>query len=133
MGFGTLGYAVPAAIGAALAAPERPVVAICGDGGLQFSAAELLTAKDENVNLTLIVHANGGYVEIDNSMRSSGIEPVGVNLLVPDLYAMASSCAWNCVELDKLANFSTLLQNAQHNTTPTLIILNDCLFNSCGE
>jgi len=129
MGFGTLGYAVPAAIGAALAAPERPVVAICGDGGLQFSAAELLTAKDENVNLTLIVHANGGYVEIDNSMRSSGIEPVGVNLLVPDLYAMASSCAWNCVELDRLANFSTLLQNAQNNTTPTLIVLNDCLFN----
>jgi len=59
--------------------------------------------------------------------------PFGVNLLVPDLYAMASSCAWNCVELDRLANFSTLLQNAQHNTTPTLIILNDCLFNSCGE
>src|SRR5690625_914229 len=40
-GYGSLGYGPPAAIGAALAAPDRPIIAITGDGGFQFSLAEL--------------------------------------------------------------------------------------------
>ena len=45
-GYGTLGYALLAAIGAKLARPERPVVALVGDGGLQFTLPELASAVE---------------------------------------------------------------------------------------
>jgi len=45
-GYGTLGYALPAAIGAQLAAPDRPVVCVAGDGGFQFTLQELGSAKE---------------------------------------------------------------------------------------
>ena len=44
-GYGTLGYAPPASIGAKLAKPNKPVICIVGDGGLQFSLAELMTIR----------------------------------------------------------------------------------------
>ena len=50
-GYATLGYALPAAIGAKLAAPERPVIALVGDGGLLFTVAELVTAAELGVPL----------------------------------------------------------------------------------
>ena len=128
MGFGTLGYALPAAIGAAIAAPKRSVIAISGDGGLQFSAAELLTATDEKLSITLIVHANGGYVEIDNCMRESGIEPVGVDLLTPDFHSMAKSVGWQCMEIESLQELASTLKGASTTNQSSIIVLSDRLF-----
>ncbi|MFK7993219.1 MAG: 5-guanidino-2-oxopentanoate decarboxylase [Granulosicoccus sp.] len=128
MGFGTLGYALPAAIGAALAAPERSVVAISGDGGLQFCLAELATAVDEKLNLTLIVHRNGGYQEINAFMQANQIEPIGVDLMVPDLNKIATACGWQCVTPSSLELLPETLLAASTNACPTLIILEDFLF-----
>lgn len=128
MGFGTLGYALPAAIGAALAAPDRPVVAISGDGGLQFCLAELATAVDENLNLTLIVHVNGGYQEINQFMQSQNIELVGVKLLVPDVLSIATACGWQCNTPDSLDQLPEFLLTATNQSKPTLVILHDALF-----
>lgn len=58
-GFGTMGYALPAAIGAKLAAPDRQVVALCGDGGFQMTMQELATANQYGVPVKLIVLNNG--------------------------------------------------------------------------
>ncbi len=77
MGFGTLGYAVPAAIGAALAAPDRRAVCITGDGGAQFSLPEMMTARDENLPVIFLIWNNFGFREIENAMLDTGIEPVG--------------------------------------------------------
>lgn len=57
-GMGTMGYSLPAAIGAKLAAPERSVCAICGDGALQMSMMELATAVQHDVNVKLVVMTN---------------------------------------------------------------------------
>ena len=57
-GMGTMGYSLPAAIGAKLAAPERPVMAICGDGALQMSMMELATAVQHDVRVKLVVMTN---------------------------------------------------------------------------
>jgi len=91
MGFGTLGYALPAAIGAAVANTEKTVVAISGDGGLQFCLAELATAIDANIRIVLVVHENGGYREIKKFMADSNIEPIAVDLLVPDFRAIVNA------------------------------------------
>lgn len=57
-GLGTMGYALPAAIGAKLAKPQRQVVAICGDGAFQMSMPELATARAENADIKLVVMDN---------------------------------------------------------------------------
>ena len=63
-GFGTLGFTVPVAVGAALAAPDRQVIGITGDGGLLFTATELAVAAAEQLSIAVVVFDNSGYGEI---------------------------------------------------------------------
>jgi acetolactate synthase-1/2/3 large subunit len=58
-GLGTMGYALPAAIGAKFACPEKDVWVIAGDGGFQMTASELATIQQENVALNIAVINNG--------------------------------------------------------------------------
>ena len=57
-GFGTMGYAIPAAIGAKMAAPHRQVVAVCGDGSFQMSMNELATMLQNNIKVKIIIMKN---------------------------------------------------------------------------
>lgn len=57
-GMGTMGYSVPAAIGAKMAAPERPVIVICGDGSFQMEFMELATAIQHGVAIKIVVMTN---------------------------------------------------------------------------
>ena len=88
-GYGTLGYALPAAIGARLAAPDRPVVALIGDGGLQFTLAELMSAREAVGDLLVIVWNNARYREIALAMDGATIAPAGVEIAPPDLGGIA--------------------------------------------
>ncbi|WP_394690466.1 5-guanidino-2-oxopentanoate decarboxylase [Hoeflea sp.] len=90
-GYGTLGYAAPAAIGAALGHPGRPTVAILGDGGFQFTLAELGSARDCNADAAFVVWNNSGYMEIETSMLSADITPIGVTPSAPDFCAIATA------------------------------------------
>jgi acetolactate synthase I/II/III large subunit len=90
-GYGTLGYALPASTGAGLAAPERPIVCLVGDGGLQFSLGELAVLRDVDAWTALIVWNNRGYGEIRTSMITAGIVPVGVDVQPPDFALLAAS------------------------------------------
>ena len=72
-GYGTLGYALPASTGAGLAAPERPIVCLVGDGGLQFSLGELAVLREVDAWTAIIVWNNRGYGEIRSSMLALGI------------------------------------------------------------
>jgi acetolactate synthase-1/2/3 large subunit len=57
-GMGTMGYSVPASIGAKLANPDAPVIAVCGDGSFQMSFMELATAVQHNVGIKVVVMVN---------------------------------------------------------------------------
>ena len=57
-GMGTMGYSVPAAIGAKLARPTRDVVAVCGDGSFQMNLTELGTIMQNNIDIKIIVMRN---------------------------------------------------------------------------
>lgn len=57
-GMGTMGYSIPAALGAKLAAPDRQVIAVCGDGSFQMSMMELATMKQHNIPVKIIVLKN---------------------------------------------------------------------------
>lgn len=90
-GFGTLGYAAPAAIGAALGDPARPVVSLLGDGGFQYTLAELGSARDCDAEVAFLVWNNSGYMEIETSMISAEITPIGVTPCAPDFSAVAAA------------------------------------------
>jgi len=92
-GFGALGYGAGAAIGAALAQPRARTVCIIGDGGLQFTAAELRTAVDEALPITFIVWNNAAYGEIADAMRAAGTQVIGCHPSPLDHAAFAAACA----------------------------------------
>jgi acetolactate synthase-1/2/3 large subunit len=83
-GYGTLGYGLPAGIGAKVAAPDAPVVILAGDGGVQFAIAELASAKEAKLPVIMLLYDNKGYGEIKSYMVSKNIPPLGVDLYTPD-------------------------------------------------
>lgn len=90
-GFGTLGYAAPAAIGASLGVPGRPIVCLIGDGGLQFTLAELGSAVDCAADVVFLVWNNQGYGEIESAMADADIVPLGVRPSAPDFVKIAEA------------------------------------------
>ena len=89
-GYGTLGPALPMAIGAKVARPDAPAIVIVGDGGLLFTVAELATAVDRGLNLPVVVWDNRGYGEIRDSFQRAGIEPVGCDTTARDILGVAA-------------------------------------------
>jgi acetolactate synthase-1/2/3 large subunit len=122
-GYATLGYGLPAAIGAALAAPDRPVAALVGDGALMFCVQELATAVDLRLPLPIVVVDNGGYREIRDQQARRGIPPVGVDLPAPDLAALAAAFGAHGVRAPDPGALTALVADALSADRPTLIHL----------
>ena len=90
--FQSMGFALPAAIGAKLAAPERAVVALLGDGGFKFSGLELLTAARERLPVTAIVFNDGRLNMIRLQQLQSFGRDAAVDVHNPDFAALAAAC-----------------------------------------
>ena len=79
-------------MGAAIAQPDRQVVCLIGDGGLQFSPGELRTAVDERAQVTFLVWNNAGFREIADSMRGANTEVIGCTPSPLRLEPFAAAC-----------------------------------------
>jgi len=110
-GYGTLGYALPASTGAGLAAPDRPVVCIVGDGGIQFSLGELAVPRDVGAWTAIVVWNNRGYGEIKTSMLAVGIEPEGVDVGPPDFGHLARAYGYGHCVVDSLATLEKAMRD----------------------
>lgn len=89
--YATLGYGLPAAIGARVASAARPVVTVIGDGALMFCVNEIVTAVEQRLDVTIVCVDNGGYAEIRQNEVDRGMTPVGVDLVQPDWAALAAA------------------------------------------
>ena len=69
-GCASMGYDLPAAIGASVAAPERPVICLAGDGSVMMNLQELQTLAASQADLALIILDNGGYLSIKQTQRN---------------------------------------------------------------
>ena len=125
-GFGTLGYGLPAAVGARLAG-DRPVVALSGDGGLQFTLGELASAAEARVPLVLMLHDNKGYGEIKSCMIAQNVPPLGVDILTPDLAAIAAACGWRVERPGAVSDLPEMLRRGVAADGPTMILFGDGL------
>ncbi|WTC18560.1 thiamine pyrophosphate-binding protein [Streptomyces cellulosae] len=90
-GAGGLGYGFPAALGAAVADPTRPVLAVSGDGGALYSIAELATARQYDLDVTWLIVDDGGYGILREYMTDAFGEPTATELTRPDYVALAES------------------------------------------
>jgi acetolactate synthase-1/2/3 large subunit len=109
-GLSTMGFALPAAIGAALVDGQRPVVALTGDGGLLMCLAELLTASRERLKIIGIVFNDGSLSLIEIKQQARRFAPAGVSLGAVSWPALAASLgvtpfsAGNDAELEHAVN-----------------------------
>ncbi len=96
----SMGFGISAAIGACLADPTRPVVALIGDGGLAMSGLELLTAVRERLRLTVIVFVDGAYGLIRMQQLATSGHVYDTEFSGPDLASFAMSIGAAHVRLD---------------------------------
>jgi len=99
-GLGTMGFAVPAAVGAKTAKPEELVVALDGDGCFQMTFQELITAATEDIPVKVVVFNNGGYGMVkqwQNLFYGGRLSAVELGTTIPDYPKLAE--AMGCVGL----------------------------------
>ncbi|GAA2615074.1 3D-(3,5/4)-trihydroxycyclohexane-1,2-dione acylhydrolase (decyclizing) [Streptomyces axinellae] len=76
-GYSCMGYEIPAAIGVRMAAPERPVWALVGDGTYLMLPTEIVTAVQEGININVVLVQNHGYASIGGLSEQTGAERFG--------------------------------------------------------
>ena len=119
--YATLGYGLPAAIGAKIAHPDLPVIALIGDGAAMFSVAELATAVQERLTLPVVVINDHGYTEIRDNMAVAGIPALGVDLHTPDFAALGRAMGGRGVHVTTLPDLVSAAREALTADGPTVI------------
>jgi acetolactate synthase-1/2/3 large subunit len=128
-GLSTMGFALPAAIGAALIDRERPVVALIGDGGLLMCAGELLTAARERLHIIVIVFSDGALSLIDVKQRQRRFRPNGVMLGDVAWASVAESFRMTAHAATTERELRDAIERALSHRGPTLI---DCRIDPAG-
>jgi acetolactate synthase-1/2/3 large subunit len=124
-GYGTLGYGLPAAYGAKLASPDRPVVSLIGDGGIQFSIGELATGVELGLPVPILLWNNRGYGEIKAYMQARNIPTIGVDIYTPDFQTIARGFGCRTASPASYAELTVALQEAAKASVPTVIEIDD--------
>ncbi|MFZ9164044.1 MAG: sulfoacetaldehyde acetyltransferase [Burkholderiaceae bacterium] len=116
MSFGNCGYAFPVAIGAKIAAPNRPAFAYVGDGAWGISLNELLTCAREKIGVTVILFNNGQWgAEKKNHVDFYSRRYQGVELVNPSWAAVAKSFGCEGITVDKVTDVGAAIQTAVKN------------------
>lgn len=90
--FATLGFAFPTALGTKVGNPDKPVVAVCGDGGFPYASAELATAVQEGINVVTLIFRDNAYGTVTGIQRRQfGGRHVGNQLHNPDYVKFAEA------------------------------------------
>jgi thiamine pyrophosphate-dependent acetolactate synthase large subunit-like protein len=120
--WGTLGFALPASVGAA-AAGDR-TVCVCGDGGFLFACGELATLAQEGLPVTVIVTDDGGYGMLRFDQAEAGAQPFGVDLETPDFVALAKSFGLPAFRADGFGEaFRSRLSDCLRTEGPSVLVV----------
>ncbi len=120
-GLATLGYALPAAIGAKIARPELAVAALVGDGGFMFTMSELMVAAQHRLPMPFVIWNDRAFGEIDRLMRERGFEPMATELHVPDLATLAAAYGAAYARADEPEDLAAAVESALAADGPTLV------------
>jgi thiamine pyrophosphate-dependent acetolactate synthase large subunit-like protein len=120
-GYGTLGFALPAALGAKISSPARAVIALAGDFGLQFTQPELMTAVEVALSLPIVVWNNSALGQIRDDMVAAGIPQLGVIGRNPDFVALGAAYGAESYRVHDAAALTEAIRTALSHAGPTLI------------
>ncbi|MET9293334.1 thiamine pyrophosphate-dependent enzyme [Streptomyces sp. NPDC003077] len=133
-GYSCMGYEIPAAIGVRLAAPDRPVWALVGDGTYLMMPTEIVTAVQEGININIVLLQNHGYASIGGLSRQTGAEGFGTAYrfraddgtytgapLPVDLAANAASLGLDVLRATTVRELRTALTQARTSPRPTCV------------
>jgi pyruvate dehydrogenase (quinone) len=118
---GTMANALPHAIGAALAEPGRQVIAMAGDGGLSMLLGELLTVRQHDLQLTVVVFNNSSLGMVDLEMLVEGFPPHGTSLGEVDFARIATDIGLDAVRITDPAGVRDGLARALASPGPSLV------------
>jgi 5-guanidino-2-oxopentanoate decarboxylase len=126
VGFGTLGFALPAAIGAKIGGDipghySRPVACLVGDYGLQYTINELATAVEHKLPIPILLWNNDALGQIRDNMVEAGIQPNAVTLRNPDFQMLANAYGCHAAKPANLKELATAITAALNADGPTLI------------
>ncbi|WP_030416577.1 3D-(3,5/4)-trihydroxycyclohexane-1,2-dione acylhydrolase (decyclizing) [Streptomyces sp. NRRL S-1448] len=133
-GYSCMGYEIPAAIGVRLAAPDRPVWALVGDGTYLMNPTEIVTAVQEGINITIVLIQNHGYASIGGLSEATGGERFGTAYrfraadgtytgapLPVDLAANAASLGMQVIRAATVGELRAALAEARGANRPTCV------------
>ena len=123
-GFASIGYGVPGAMGASLAAPDRRVISVTGDGGFNMVAGELETAKRLGLGFTLVIvnNAASGYVKALQHLMYGAGSYQSSDLSEVDYAKVAQSYGCHGIRVEKPADISDALRAGMEQTDrPTIV------------
>ncbi len=120
-GNNALGYAVPAAIGAKVARPDRAVVAMVGDGGFMFTALEIIVAVELGLSLPIVIWNDHSYGEIARAFHGSGIPSTGTMIRPADFPALSRSLGGEGTRVSSPQELEAAVVAALSTPLPTVI------------
>jgi len=121
-GYGTLGFSLPAAIGAKIARPEAVVVAVVGDGGFQYTMQELATAVQFRVGLPIVIFNDSTYTAVkDAQAREYDRRFIAVDLVNPDYIKLAGAYGIPAVRAETPEALTEAIRAASSRDLPTII------------
>jgi 5-guanidino-2-oxopentanoate decarboxylase len=121
VGFGTLGFALPAAIGAKFGVGKNPVAALIGDYGFQYTLNELGTAVEHKLPLVILLWNNDALGQIRDDMVSKAIQPNAVTLQNPDFQMLARAYGARAEKPENLKALGIAITAALKADGPTVI------------
>ena len=121
VGFGTLGFGVPAGIGAKFGKPKTPVAVLVGDYGFQYTLKELGTAVEHKMPVIILLWNNESLGAIHDNMVQFGIQPNAVTLQNPDFQMLAKAYGCNSEKPETLKALGLAITAALKADGPTLI------------
>jgi pyruvate dehydrogenase (quinone) len=120
---GSMGAAVPTALGAASAAPGREVWALAGDGGFMMSSHELVTFRQRELPVRVVVFNNSQLAFVKMEMEAAGFPyyPTSIDIPNPDFVALAKASGWESGRIESGADVAPVLDAATGASGPFLI------------
>lgn len=119
---GTLGLGFPTALGAKVARPDLPVIAVVGDGGFMFTAQELATAVQHKIPLVTLVFNNNAYGNVQQMQRNlHGNRVIATDLVNPDFVKLAEAFGALGMRANTLGELADAIQVGLKASGPTVI------------
>jgi 5-guanidino-2-oxopentanoate decarboxylase len=132
VGFGTLGFALPAGIGAKFGVGETPVAVLHGDYGIQYTINELGTAVEHKLPIPILLWNNNALGQIRDDMVMKGIQPNAVTLRNPDFQLLAKAYGAAATRPENLKALARAIAAALKANGPTLIEMTPAMVRGDG-